>query len=245
MVHIPDRTEENLNLVAINRLPRTYTVYTVGQGADISTGDFVGAPLMILKPGDNVKKFRWLDHYFGIGGRAIWEGSDLDDYVCSYLNAPATTSGTNQSGDFIKVEVAPGSGMHIFVPSPSGPGTGDWDLDLEAQLNDTYRVSKSTLVPASGSGYFDYDFDSDTISVNTSGTGEYNLYDFKVRMFRFCHACFGKKTDGSETILEATDVIAKRFLNTWELEFELITSKLPASNCKVGIQATIGVKRNV
>lgn len=230
-------TPDNRKIVAINRIPAGYTVYPTGKGDDPDAGLRQGNEL-ILDANNKTKSFRLNSHWYGIGGRVIWEGSDLSDSLQAFLKCPATV-GVNQAGDFNKV--ATGLGFNVFVPS--SPGAGAWDLDLEETFSSCSAL-KCTPVPAAGNnGFFDYDSDTNVLSVNYSQEGGFNLYDATIPIFCFAYKVWGRKSDGAESSLEIPDVVGKLLYNNWIIEFELVTEK--TSGIKVGIDMITAVKGNV
>jgi hypothetical protein len=232
------KTEDNRDIVAINRIPPGYTVYPTGSGDAIQAVGYAAGADLKFDADNKVRRLQMLDHWYGIGGRIIWEGADLDDHIGAILKAPATT-GTNTPGDFIKVATV--LGFNVYVPT--APGSGDWNLNLTEKFSGT-NVLKCVPVPATGNnGFFDYDSSANVISVNSQQKGGYNLYDAELPLFRFANKCWGRKQDGAETSLEIPDVIGKMLYNQWVVEFTLTTDKL--AGIKVGLIMISAVKKNI
>ena len=235
---IAPSTPDNRRMFAVNRIPPGFTVYPTGRGDDITGNVFAAGSRLKLDAATPSVDLQFLGHYYAIGGRIIWESADLDDEADGWLIAPATTAGTSGAGgSFTKVAVAPGA--HIFVPTPAG--MGDWNLDLSAKLGAS-QVLACTPVPAPGNtGFFDYDSDTNTLSVNAAQQGSYNLFDFEIKLFRFASAIFGRKQDGAESVLEASDVVGKLLYNTWKIRFTLTTL---SGLARAGIVLNTAMKRN-
>jgi hypothetical protein len=230
-------TNDARRIIAINRIPAGFTVYPTGQ-ADSPTNGLRQGDELIFDANNKIKSFRINSHWYGIGGRVFWEGADLADSMKAFLKCPATV-GVNQAGDFNKV--ATGLGFNVYVPST--PGAGAWDLDLTEVYTGT-TILKCVPVPSAGNnGFFDYDSDTNVLSVNADQAGGYNLYDAELPIFCFAHKIHGKKQDGSESLLEIPDVVGKLLLNTWKIEFELVTAK--TQDIKVGVVMVTAVKSNV
>jgi hypothetical protein len=175
--------------------------------------------------------------WFLLGGRVIWEGADLDDYMNAKLVAPAT-AGVNSAGDFNKYAI--GGGLNMFIPA--APGAGAWTLNLAEKFTST-DVLKCCPVPSpTNTGYFDYDIDTNTLTVN-AGAGGYNLFDFEVTMFYLAHRIWGSKNDGGESHLDVTEVVGKTLLANWVVQLDLVTAK--TSGIKAGIVMTTAVRVNV
>lgn len=233
----PDKRPIN----AINRIASGYTVYPTGISDNILTGSYgTGIELKLIGTDSSTKTkdFQLLDHYYGIGGRLIWENACLDDYIEAFLIAPATIGLTNSTGDFNKYSL--GGGLNMIIPA--SPGTGLWTMDLTAKRTNT-QILKAVPVPAVGNnGYFDYNSDTNIITPNYNAQGGYNLFDFDIKLFAFCRKVWGRKQDGSESTIEVTDVIGKLLYNSWIIRFNLVTSN---PLCKAGIIMTTAVKGNV
>lgn len=231
-------TADNRRIVAINRIPAGHTVYPTGQADAYQANGHRSGDILTFDANNKVKCFKMLSHWYGIGGRVIWEGADLADDMHAFLKAPATV-GTNSTGDYTKA--ATGLGFNLFVPT--APGAGDWTLDL-AEKYTGCDVLKCVPVPVAGNtGFFDYDSDTNVLTVNASQEGGYNLYDATIPLFCFAHKIFGRKQDGAESSLEIPDVVGKLLFNTWCVEFTLNTAK--TSGINVGIQMITAVKGNV
>ena len=232
-------TTDRREIIAINRIPAGYTIYPIGKsdGVTSSPGYRTGTD-MILDANNKTRRFQMKNHWYGIGGRVLWEGADLSDSMSAYLKAPATT-GLNQAGDYNKSAL--GGGANVYVPA--APGTGAWSLDLTAKHTGT-QVLKCVPVPVAGNtGFFDYNSDTNTLTANASQLGGYNLYDFDATLFCMASHCWGRKQDGAESSLEIPDVIGKLFYNCWVLDFTLTTEK--TSGIRVGLVMIAAVKSNV
>lgn len=245
MTHIPITTPDGRHISSINKIPAGYTVSPTGTADDISNGSYGGGVALKTDGTDANSKivdFQVLDHYYALGGRAYWEGADMDDCVHATLMAPASSGLTEQAGDYDKVEVVPSSGLHVIVPNPT-PGNGQWDMDLSATLNANVSILAATPVPQAGNtGWFDYDSDTNVLSVNSSQEGGYNLYDFDVSLFKFAQDVWGQKGDGT-ALFESSDVLGKLLYNSWVIRFQLFTSK--GASCRCGFVINAARKRNV
>jgi len=239
---VPVETADKRPIVAINRIPAGYTVYPTGVADDISNGTFGGGTTLHMNKTDGKSvDFQMLEHYYAIGGRAMWEDAGNRDNIEAKLWAPKTV-GTNSTGDFTKVEVAPSSGLYIFVPT--APGAGDWSLDLTEKLTNT-NILKCTPVPSPGNqGFFDYNSDTNVLTVNTQQKGGYNLCDWDVNLFAFCRSCWGRKDNG-ETALESTDVVGKLLYNSWKIKFTLSIHDESNRDPKVSIVMVTAAQKNI
>jgi len=234
-----NETTDGREIVAINRIPAGHTIYPTGQGDAISSNGYAAGTELIFDASNKVKRFQMLGHWYGIGGRIVWEGADMSDHINAVLKAPATAHAVNEAGNVTKIPL--GGGAHLFVPVPENGG--DWNLDLDAKFTGT-SVLKCTPVPVVGNnGFFDYNSDTNVLTPNYTQTGSHNLYDFEASMFRFVHKCWGRKQDGAESSLEIPDVVGKLLLNTWVVEFTLVTAK--ESGIKVGVIMISAVKKNI
>jgi hypothetical protein len=235
------RVREPIKLVADNRLPPGYTVYPTGIADALQASGYRAGTALKFDANNKVRRFQMLNHWYGIGGRAIWEGADLDDYLNGFLKAPATSHGVNTAGDFNKYAV--GGGINMFTPA--APGAGAWSLSLTEKHTGT-QVLKCVPVPSStGTGFFDYDSQTNVIAVNATQTGGYNLFDTELTLHCFGAGCWGAKSNGgsAETKLEIPGVVGKLLFNSWVIEFTLVTTK--TADIKVGFIMITGVKGNV
>jgi hypothetical protein len=243
---IPDRNSENMLIMgAVNRFPAGYTSYICGRSDNVATARKTeGSPLTVTKAnvqGNSHKvSFKSLDNFYMIGGRVIWEGSTLDDYIDVKLVAQASSGAVDEAGDFNKVEVVPSSGLYIYVPTTAGQG--NVNINLAAKYTNT-NILKMTPVPVAGNtGYFDYDSKENTLTVNATQTGGYNLYSFDITLFNFATQIWGRKGDGLESVFGESNIVGKLLYNTWRLDFELLGAVNTAS--KAGILLSLGVKKN-
>ena len=232
------KTPDYRDIVAINRIPAGYTVYPAGKGDSLTSGGYRLGNTLTLDADNKIKRFQLLNHWYGIGGKAVWQGADLDDYISIFLKAPATV-GVNAAGDFVKVNI--GGPLNVFVPVEIGTGT--WAINLNEKHTGT-NVLKCVPVPSSGNtGFFDYNSDTNILTVNSTQTGGYNLYDFEATLFCFGSHVWGRKIDGSESSVEVTDVVGKLLFNSWVIDVVLTTTKM--SGIKVGMNIISAVKGNV
>jgi hypothetical protein len=233
------KTTDERDIITNNRIPLGYTIYPTGSSDNITNGTYGDGQAIKLDANNPLAVFQSIGHWYGIGGRIIWENATLDDYLNATLYAPATTGLTNTQGNFTKVEIIPSSGMHIILPTP--PGQGDWSMDLTATLNANVGILKAAPVPAEGNtGYFNYDSDNNVLTP-AAGDGSHNLYDFDIPLFKFANKIWGRKDNG-ESHLETTDVVGKLLFNSWKIAFTLSVTT-PGARC--GGIITTAVKRNV
>lgn len=231
------KTDDARNINVTNRIPLGYTVYPTGRADNIANGTYGNGTKLKFDANTTSASFQMLSHWYGIGGRLIWESATLDDEVSATLIAPATTGLTQTTGDYTKVNIA---GPYNKI-KPVTEGTGDWSLDLTAKLTNT-QILKCTPVPTAGNtGWFDYNSDTNVLTRNMTQTGGYDLYDFDVNLFKFANTIYGRKQDGAESILEATDVIGKLLFNSWKITFTL-TPVTQGVRC--GIIITTATKKN-
>lgn len=232
------KTPDNRDLIAVNRIPPGYTVSVTGRADNITNGTYGNGNALKMTYSNKTVRFQVLDHWYAIGGRMIWEGASLDDYVDVILKAPASTGLTNVTGDYTKYNI--GGPYNMIIPVT--PGAGNWSMDLTAKLTNT-QILKATPVPQAGNtGWFDYDSATNVLTRNMTQTGGYNLYDFEVSLFRFANMVWGRKQDGAESILEASDVVGKLLYNSWVADFSLTSTN---ENIKVGGLMTIAAKKNI
>jgi len=234
----PLRTAEGLEYFATNRIPGGYTQYHTSRSDNITNGTHGdGSQLKFSVTNKNIT-FEMLDDYFMLGGRAVWEEASIADEISASLYAPATIGLTETAGDFDKVNIA---GPYNLI-KPVAAGTGAWDLDLEATLNANVMTLGACPVPNKDkTGWFDYDTENIVLTANMNQLGEYDLYDFDVQLHKFCNGCFGRATDGAETVLETADIIGKRLLRNWQLRFSLSTD---SETTQLGIVMNICVRHN-
>jgi hypothetical protein len=170
-----------------------------------------------------------------VGGRIIWESASIADSVTATLIAPATTGLTQATGDYTKYNI--GGPYNVVIPVT--PGAGNWSLDISAKLT----ILKCTPVPAVGNaGWFDYNSDTNILTRNITQTGNCNLYDFDVNLFSFARKIWGRKQDGAETLLEATNVVGKLLYNSWQIRFQLDNS---TTETKCAVIMTTAMKKNI
>lgn len=233
------RVRGPIPLVSINRIPPGYTIYPTGKADALQASGYRAGVPLTFDAANKTRRFRLNGHWFGIGGRLIWQGADLADYMKAFLKAPATVHGVNSAGDFNKYNL--GGPYNVYIPA--APGAGAWSLDLVAVHTGT-SVLKCVPVPASGNnGWFDYDSLTNVVTVNATQTGGYNLYDFDVTLFCFADGIWGRKQDGAESSLEIPDVVGKLLFSTWVIDFELVTVK--TETIGVGLVMITAVKGNV
>jgi hypothetical protein len=233
------KTDDSRDIVATNRIPAGYTIYFTGVSDNIANGTYANGGDLKMDSSSKTIYYQSLGNYLLVGGRVIWQGADMSDYVDGTLIAPASTGATNVAGDFNKYNI--GGPYNMFIPS--APGAGAWSMDINAKLPNT-QILKCTPVPATGNnGWFNYNQDTNSLSVSADQKGGYNLYDFDVNLFKFCSKLWGKKQDGSETLLEASDVIGKILFNSWKIKMVLTTAK--SDTISVGVVLTTAAKKNL
>jgi hypothetical protein len=234
---------DNRALSASNRIPLGYTIFPTGQGDNISAATYGNGPALKVTPGAPTVEFQMLHHWYGLGGRLIWENATMADRLDAWLIAPATTGFTQATGDFNRVAIPnTGDTLHLYVPA--APGTGAWSADLTAKIGSS-QVLQATPVPVAGNtGYFDYDSDTSIVTPNYTGTGGHNLYNFEIKLFKFAHAIWGRKQDGAESVLESTDVVGKLLYNQWKIRFTL-TPGSEQSTATAGVVITTATKKNL
>lgn len=237
------KTPDNRQISASNRIPLGYTIFPTGQGDSISAGTYGNGPALKLNPDTLSVEFQLLHHWYGLGGRLIWENATLADRIDAWLIAPATTGFTLATGDFNRVAIPnTGDTLHLYVPA--APGAGAWSATLSAKIGSS-QVLQATPVPVAGNtGYFNYDSETNILTPNNTGTGGYNLYNFEIKLFKFAHAIWGRKQDGAESLLESTDVIGKLLFNLWKIRFTLTLGSV-TSMANAGIIITTATKKNL
>lgn len=238
----PKANEDNRDLIAVNRIPAGYTIYNTSKGDAIDTGVLGGGPaLKMITTSAEAKKciLQMKEHFYAIGGRALWSGCGEDDLMNAYLVAPASTGFTQEAGNFNKVQVAPGMNMIV----PAAPGAGAWKANLADKLNANVPILKATPVPQAGNnGFFDYDSTTNTLSVNAAQKGGYNLYDFPINLFRFTNGSWAKPDKGHESVMETTDVVGKLLFNCWQIHYHFISE---TENAAVRVLMTLAVKKSI
>lgn len=241
------RTSDQRVLGAPNRIPPGVTVYPGGISDDIVNGAHGGGTELklyndLVAPVLSVD-YRSLNHFYAIGGRAVWENASVADYIDAELIALASTGFAVEAGDYEIYELIPSTGLGVFVPASGGPGTGTHNLNLSETLNGNVSILANTPVPVAGNiGWFDYDSDNNILTANATQNGGYNLYNFDITMFAFGRRLWGRKLDGAESIYESTDIVGKLLFNTWTIRFTLIPTGVDAT---VGLILNVGVKSNV
>ena len=233
---LPTRTTDGRFIHAVNAIPGGYTVYPTGEGSDIANGTYQGGEELKLDKDNTSKTFQYLDHYYGLGGIAVWQDCSVDDSVTSEIIAPAT-QGLLGTGDLDYILVDQGGGNNIIIPVT--PGTGTHSLDLTATLNANVSILKCTPVPASGIGYFDYDPTTNVITADTSGGGAYNLFDFEITMLKPCYKCWGTKN--GHTPLIASNVVGKQMFNFYKVKFSFNTTETDSRKVGVIVEAAVRV----
>ena len=237
-MHIPLTTGDGRIIQAGNRIPAGFTVYPTGVGDALQASGYRLGNVLKFDANNKTKRLQFLNHWYGIGGRIIWNGADLSDSMSAFLRAPAT-GGINQAGDFNKYNL--GGSFNMFVPTT--PTEGAWDLNL-SEVHTGTTVLKCVPVPVAGNtGFFDYDSDTNILTVNYEQKGGYNLYDFEATLFCFAANIFGLNGDGKESSLEVPDLVGKLLYNTWVIDFVLSTDKTDTIEC--GVIMISAMKGNV
>lgn len=236
------KTEDMRDIGVVNRIPLGFTIYPTGRADNITNGtygDGVKLKFTDVTPGTTDKAtIQFLSHWYGIGGRIIWESASLEDEMNAVLVAPASTGWTNSTGDYNKYNV--GGPYNMLIPVAEG--TGAWTVNLTTKITNT-QILKSTPVPAAGNvGWFDYNSETNVLTRNMTQTGGYNLYDFDINLFRFANTIYGRKQDGAESLLEATDVVGKLLYNSWQIRFTLTAV---TAGVKCGVIVTTAIKKNI
>lgn len=232
------KTDDSRPIVTVNRIPLGHTICPTGRADHIVNGTYGNGTILRLDANTPSADLQFLGHWYGVGGRIIWESATLDDECSAILIAPATTGLTQATGDFNKVNL--GGPYNVIVPA--APGTGAWSMDLTAKRTNT-QILKAVPVPVAGNvGFFDYDSESNILTPNYTQTGGYNLYDFPVNLFRFCNTIFGRKQDGAESAMESSDVVGKLLFNSWLVRFTLSPV---TQGVRCGVIVTTAVKRNI
>lgn len=233
-------------ITAVNRIAPGFTIYLTGKGDGVATSPgYRTGDSLAFDANNKTKRFQIKNAWYLLGGRIVWEGADLDDYMGAKLIAPATAHGVNAAGDADKVALGGGANMYV----PAAPGAGAWTLDLTAKHAST-DVLKCVPVPSvTNTGYYDYDVDTNVLTVNpdwngnpNSQTGSHHLYDFELTMMQLAAYVWGKKQDGGESSLDVTEVIGKTLLSPWVVQIDLNTVK--TSGIKVGVIMTTAVRGN-
>jgi len=184
----PPMSSDNRPYTAPNMFPMGYLTEFTGVGDDVTNGVIGGGALLALSSTIVEEKdlsFQFIRRFYLAGGAATWKGAVLGDWVRFGLHAPATVGTSNPgAGAYVKVEVAPSSGMHVYVPHPTAQG--NWDLNLTEKLNSKVGFTKVVPVPASNQdGFFDWDMNTGDVALNVLQKGRYNLFDFDVPMHTF------------------------------------------------------------
>lgn len=196
-----------------------------GRADDIENGiRFGGNPFQLSRTSVGASTLEWQfsNSAYISGGRLNWENAVLGDYFDYGISAEASVGSSNPgSGNYSKVELAPGLGM--YIPTPGG----DWDLDLDEPWNENVQFSKLSPVPANGSGYFDYDFRTETLTINVLGQGDYNLFDFPVNLAKLAdrNMILGSHVER----IEKSSEIAKLILPQWKHTATLYNSTMKAA----------------
>ena len=163
--------------------------------------------------GEAQYEFQFIEWIYLAGGELFNKGGDVGDWLSHEVFAPAT-EGISDPGDgsYDKVEVAPGSGMHIYVPNAEN--TGDWDLNLSEKLNENVNLSKVVPVPApAGDGFFDWNPDTEQVVFNSLKKGGFNLYDFEMTLAKFLQKM---PIMAGPIQLTKTGIKPKRVLGQWK-----------------------------
>ncbi len=231
-------TSDNRKILTSNRIPVGYTIYICGISDDIVDGLYGSGEELLLTKASPKKTLRMLDHYYAIGGRAMWYGMASGPYMDAKLYAPASTGFADATGDFNKLTIA--TGVNIIVPTE--PGSGNIDVNLEATLNGNVTILANTPVPSPGNqGFFDYNSDTNELSVNYEQKGGYNLFDVPIDLFYFMRR--GRGPANGVTTFESTDVVGKLLYNSWAMEFEM-KNVGSLVGPEVAILLTLGTKKN-
>lgn len=239
------RSNNNLPTVSINRVPFGNTITPLGDSDDLVTGAYGSGVDIFLDPSNKIRDFALLNNFYAIGGEASWgKDSSNRDYINATLIAPATI-GNNVSGDFIKQEVEPSSGLHLFAPSI---GSGDWDLNLTDSVHDGVDLLHVTPVPVAGNnGHFDYDKVTKRMVVNSNQTGGYNLYDFPISLITLGRKMWAVDGGGVRSFV-TEDVVGKLFYANWIIRFELFvynSISRTSSDISVGVNLIPALLKNL
>lgn len=234
------KTSDNRDIIAVNRVSKGASIYPVGGSSDLINNTYQGGEDLFLDTNNSFQAvLRFLDHYEAIGGRAIFEGCDLEHYIDATLVAPATVA-TNAAGDFDKMDVG---GFNIYIPT--SPGAGAWNMDLTSKIGSSQVLSASPVPSPTKTGLFDYDESLNLITPNYSSQGGFNLFDIDIPLFMFCHKCWASKGDGMSIVVESTDVKSRMLYNFWKIVFEMKKrTGSPLITARAGIVMTTAVKAN-
>ena len=180
------KTSDGKPIYLPNSFPGNVILYIAGSG-DSSTvigagQDFVASSEVA---GTTDVDWQFRDWTYLAGGGLYFEGAVFGDKVSMKLYAPATTVAVNGSntGAVNLYEVAPGSGLHIIVPSPNNTGTHDITSAVPVPAYDEENGE-----PADGWwNWNEPDTGSGTMAPAIDHVGKFELYDFPIDL-----SCFVK-----------------------------------------------------
>lgn len=212
-------------LFAPNRFSQGIMTNRTGVGDDVENGIRFGGEFInfdITTSGEHYLTVQFIEPTEVAGGSFYaWEGSEMYDHLSFEVNVDATPSVlTSGIGNMSKFPIFEGAPVNIYVPTVSG----DWTIDLSETLNENVKFTKATPVPNPyKTGFFDYNGLTNTLTVNTNQKGQFDLYDFPMRLGQFMTKIF----IAPKETMNCVDPAVKPFacLPHWKLKATLFNHK--------------------
>lgn len=156
-------------------------------------------------------------------GQVSWSqvasfGFDDRFSLSAIIQATPSTPNAGGTGNANKIEISPGTGMHVYVPAP---GNGAWDIDM-AVANPVPDKTKSA--------FWDVNYESGEVSASSSpGAAEWNLFDFDAPPISLIKSVGMGNPMGIFDI----DVYKTEYIHpSWIVRFS-VTKETPAA-CQIG-----------
>jgi hypothetical protein len=228
--------------------PYTWSYFT-SAGDDktlgIGEGDNFSADMPIGFTGANVEKaIDFMEDVECHYGLATFSGMNIRDRISVWVSAPASyTKAWVEGGGpkVMKVEVAPGAGIHAIIPHPTA-GT--------LQLDEGTPEDPKMIIPVESydaqwnpTGYWDrvlnppnYDYSINAYTPNYNGTGQFNFYDFPIDLGWFVNNCRMVGKNNNQIVFMNED--AFRCYKGWKMKL-MLENGTPAGRTEAAELAVI------
>lgn len=180
----PPKTSDGRPIVLESRFRGDVDPYICGYGDHRTNGKGQGNEMGLgwgTQATADDKTVTWVFNdwvYVSSGGMA-WANGQRGDKIDMWVDALATTAVANGGGTGNANEYALGGGAVLYTPAA---GDGDTDITL-----DDYSASPVPSFDAegNGTGYWDWsdaDEGAGVLTPNAAGKGQYNLYNFDIKL---------------------------------------------------------------
>lgn len=214
------KTSDGKPIFLTNQFPGNVTTYFPGAGDNMSptppaTGRGQGSRFRLSSDvaGTVMLEWQFADWVYVSGGTATFQSAELGDETTYKIYAPASLVAVNGGGSG-NVDLVDLGGFNKIVPA-SPPNTGSHDIDL---TDGTAFAPVPSPQDANGNftGSWDWD-DPDEglgeLSANSSGKGQYDLYDVQLDLVQFAPNI--QLLGSGDALLEPGDVKPKKILPHW------------------------------